>query len=133
MNPAEKDRLIKRILDCNIPGRRFPLSSVIPVDDRVGMERAKQVVLELERKGLVSKCKATFEDLLFTVNEELETFSERGGFELEDVVFEAEIQKVFLEIEKLRGEMQPGLYQKIMKILEPLAPFAGIAADVLCR
>ncbi len=130
MTASEKDSLICEILARRIPGRRFALSYIIPVDDRVRMAEASEVIQELGRKGMVSGIKPTFEDLLFTVNSELETFSKRGGFEAEDIMYEAEIQKVLLEVSKLESEIEPGLYQKIMKILEPLAKLAGAAADL---
>jgi len=129
MTSKEKDSLVQEILANHIPGRRFALSYIVPINDRVRMAEVSEVIHELGRKGMVSGIKPTFEDLLFTVNSELETFAKRGGFEAEDVVYEAEIQKVLLEVSKLESEIEPGLYQKIMKILEPLAKLAGAAAD----
>jgi len=94
------------------------------------MAEASEVIHELGRKGMVSGIKPTFEDLVFSVNSELETFAKRGGFEAENIVYEAEIQKVLLEVSKLESEIEPSLYKKIMKILEPLALLAGTAADL---
>lgn len=130
MTAAEKDLLVEQILSNHIPGRRFALSCIIPINDRVRMAQASEVIYELGRKGMVSGIKPTIEDLIFTVNSELETFSKRGGFEAEDIMYEAEIQKVLLEVSKLESEIEPSLYKKIMKILEPLAKLAGIAADI---
>jgi len=73
---------------------------------------------------------STLNELLFTLDSELETFAKRGGFEAEDIMYEAEIQKVLLKVSKLESEIEPGLYQKIMKILEPLAKLTGLAADL---
>ena len=97
------------------------------------MGDAIEVILELRQRGWVEKCQRTAEDLRFSINSGLETFSKRGGFEVEDVVFQAELHKVYLEITKLKSEMNPGLYNKIMKILEPLAQFAGIAIDAFIK
>ena len=133
MTSKEKDELIDRILAGRIPGRPCSLSSFVPVDDRVRMGDAIEVILELRQRGWVEKCQRTAEDLRFSINSGLETFAKRGGFEAEDVVFQAELQKVYLEITKLESEMNPGLYNKIMKILEPLAQFAGIAIDAFIK
>lgn len=94
------------------------------------MAEVSEVIHEFGRKGMVSGIKSTTEDLIFTVNSELETFAKRGGFEAEDIMYEAEIQKVFLELSKLESEVEPSLYKKIMKILEPLANLAGVAVDL---
>ena len=130
MTAEEKDLLVYQILAKRIPGRRFALSFIIPINDRVRMSEASEVIYELGRKGMVSGIKPTSEDLVFTVNTELETFSKRGGFKTEDIMYEAEIQKVLLEVSKLESEIDPSLYKKIMKILEPLAKLTGIAADI---
>ena len=95
------------------------------------MGDAKEVVLELKEKGFVEKNQAVScpEDVRLKVNSGLETFAQRGGFETEDIMFQTKLQQSLLEVKKLRSEMQPSLYEKIMKVLEPLAPFAGLAAD----
>ena len=114
------------------PGRPFSLSDALSaIDDRIGMGDDIEVVLELKERGFVEKYQRTFEDCRLSINSGLETFAKRGGFEIEDVKFQAELQKVFLEIQFLRKEMRPSLYEKIMKILESLAPFVGIAIDHL--
>lgn len=132
MTAKEKDEIVRLILDNYTPGRRFAVSYIIPIDDRMRMANVVEVVLELSRKGLVSQTKPVAEDLVFTVNSELKTFSERGGFESEDIMYQAEVQKVILEIKKLESDIEPGLFHKIVKILEPLSKLAGIA-DVLTR
>ena len=132
MTAKDKDDLVRAMLSVRTPGRSFFLSEALAaIDGRVGMGEAKEVVLELKEKGFVEEYKAVFcpEDVRLKVNSGLETFSQRGGFETEDVMFQAKLQQSLLEVKKLRAEMQPSLYEKIMKVLEPLAPFAGLAAD----
>jgi len=134
MTAKEKDELVNAIIRVHTPGRPFSLSDALAaIDNRIGMGDAIEVVLELKQKGFVEKYQAFScpDDVRLKVNAGLETFAQRGGFEVEDVMFQAELQKVFLEIQKLESEMKPGLYAKIMKILEPLAPFAGLAVDLL--
>lgn len=94
------------------------------------MAEAAEIIFELGRKGMVSSIKPTTEDLIFTVNSELETFAKRGGFEAEDIMYEAVVKKVLLEVSQLETEIEPGLYKKIMKILEPLAKLAGLAVKI---
>ncbi len=132
MTAREKDELVKAMLSIHTPGHPFSLSTVLEaIDYRIGMGDAKEVVLELKEKGFVEKYQAVSfpEDVRLKVNAGLETFAQRGGFEVEEVVFQAKLQQSLLEVKKLRAEMQPSLYEKIMKILEPLAPFAGLAVD----
>lgn len=132
MTPKEKDELIAALIKVHVPGMLFSLSDALAaIDNRIGMGDAIEVVLELKERGFVEKYHRTFEDCRLSINSGLETFAQRGGFEIEDVKFQAELQKVFLEIKALRKEMHPALYEKIMKILEPLAPFAGIAIERL--
>ena len=120
------------IIRVHTPGRPFSLSDALAaIDNRIGMGDAIEVVLELHKKGFVEKYQRLShpDDCRLSINAGLETFAKRGGFEVEDVVFQAELQKIFLEIKKLERDMEPGLYKKVMKILEPLAPFAGMAID----
>lgn len=132
MTAKEKDELVNAMLKAHTPGYPFSLSEALSaIDGRIGMGDAKEVVLELKEKGFVEKYQAASfpEDVRLKVNAGLETFAQRGGFEVEDVMFQAKLQQCLLEVKKLRTEMQPSLYAKIMKVLEPLAPFAGLAAD----
>ncbi len=132
MTAKEKDELVNAMLKVHTPGYPFSLSTALEaIDDRIGMGDAKEVVLELKEKGFVEKYQAVSspEDVRLKVNSGLETFAKRGGFEVEEVVFQTKLQQSLLEVKKLRSEMQPSLYEKIMKILEPLAPFAGLAVD----
>ena len=131
MTAKEKDELINRILSGHTPGRPCSLSSFVPINDRVRMGEAIEVILELKQRGFVEKYQRTTEDLRFSINSGLKTFAQRGGFEIEDIEFQAKLHKIFLEISKLEKEIEPSLYEKIMKILEPLAPFAGIAVDTI--
>lgn len=130
MDAKQKDELVAAILKVRRPGYPFSLSDALKaIDNRIGMGEAMEVILELHRKGYVEKYTRLSDDCRLSINAGLETFSKQGGFEVEDVVFQAKVQKVFLEIKLLEKEMKPGLYQKIMDILEPLAPFAGLAVD----
>lgn len=127
MTSADKDKLIELILQERIPGCRFVLSESFLVENGIGMGDAIEVILELEKKGFVSKIVRTTQDCIFNINSGLETFAQRGGFKVEDVMFQAELERIFLEISKLESEVEPSLYKKIMNILEPLAKLAGIA------
>ncbi len=132
MTARDKDDLVRAMLSVHTPGYPFSLSEALAaIDDRIGMGDAKEVVLELKEKGFVEKYQAVScpEDVRLKVNSGLETFAQRGGFETEDIMFQTKLQQSLLEVKKLRSEMQPSLYEKIMKVLEPLAPFAGLAAD----
>lgn len=133
MTAKEKDELVNAMIAVHTPGRPFSLSDALAsIDNRIGMGEAVEVVLELYEKGFVVKYQRFIhpEDCRLSINSGLEAFAQRGGFEVEDIVFQAQLQKVFLEIQQLESEMKPGLYNKIMKILEPLGKFAGIALDV---
>lgn len=127
MTSSEKDRLIELILQERVPGCRFVLSESFLVENGIGMGDAIEVLLELAKKGFVKINHRTAVDVRFNINSGLETFAQRGGFKVEDVMFQAELERIFLEISKLESEVEPSLYKKIMKILEPLAKFAGIA------
>ncbi len=131
MTSKQKDILVRRIIDGRTPGGNCSLSSFVSVDDGIGMGEAMEVILELKQRGFVEKYQCAAEDLRFSINSGLETFSKRGGFEIEDVEFQAQFQKIFLEVAALKKELSPSLYDKIMKILEPLAQFAGIAVEAI--
>ena len=132
MTAKDKDALVRAMIEVHTPGRPFSLSDALSaIDNRIGMGEAIEVVLELREKGYVEKFQRfSFpEDCRLSINSGLETFAQWGGFEVEDVMFQTKLQQSLLEVKKLRAEMQPSLYDKIMKILEPLAPFAGLAVD----
>lgn len=80
MNSREKDDLIRSVIAHHVPGRNMSLSDVIPVDDRVRMGEAIEVMLELKRRGFVEQYQRVAEDLRFGINGGLQTFAERGGF-----------------------------------------------------
>lgn len=134
MTSKKKDELVSAILQVRTPGRPFSLSAALDaIDNRIGMGEAIEVVLELNEKGFVEKYQrfSCPENCRLSINGGLETFAQRGGFEAEDVMFQTQLQKVLLDVKQLRSEMEPSLYEKIMKILEPLAPFAGLAVEFL--
>lgn len=130
ISSSKKDELIRAIISADT-GRRFWLSSIDLVSLGIGMGEAVEIARELEQRGLISDIRFAGTDAGFLVSGGLQTLAEKGGLETEHVVYRAELQKAILEIEKLKGEINPSLYGKIMKILIPFEKLAIIGSVLL--
>lgn len=121
-----KDKFVLDLVD-RCPGSRpLHVRDIVSEIGDIEVNQAIEIVRELESMGLVYDVAIYPGDLKFRIHSGLDTFAECGGFKAKYTIARKELEKIMLEIAALKSEVEPGLYDKVMKILEPIEKITSI-------
>lgn len=121
-----KDRVVLALVDSCPGSRPLHVGDILSKVDGIEVNQAIEIVRELESMGLVFDVTIYPGDLKFRIHAGLDTFAECGGFKAKYTIARKELEKIMLEIASLKSEVEPSLYDKIMKTLEPIEKIVSI-------
>ena len=124
-----KDRLLAMIIDRErVPRTYLPYSAV----EQAGIDPAivQPVVYELRELHMLSELRFLEDSVSFKFHSNLNQFASRGGFHSQELFLQAELDKLILEVNILKRELEPNILERIKHILQ-LGESAGAIIQCL--
>lgn len=114
ITPEMKDKVLYYLRD-HCPLEQYVMSKTKDVSDDtgIGYDQLRPILFQFERLGFISEIGVGHSHVNFVLHAELHDYAHKGGFCVEEIVLNANIQKLGYEIDKLEKDLGPEYRESI--------------------
>lgn len=116
ITPQQKDQILtylcnNSLFEANVQGSLSPLYNL-----GFSFIQLKAILKQFERINFISKVNLKHDFISFTLHMEANDFLLRGGFTFQELILETNLQKLDLELQNLKKQLEPEHLDSIEKI-----------------